>query len=35
MNKSKRKSDFISTILEKYRFYMEELLKEDAEKKAE
>ena len=34
MNKSKRKSDFISTILEKYRFYMEELLKEDAEKKA-
>ena len=33
-NKSKRKSDFISTILEKYRIYMEELVKENAEKKA-
>lgn len=34
MNKSKRKSDFISTILEKYKFYMEQLLEEDVEKKA-
>lgn len=33
-NKSKRKSDFISTILEKYKLYMEELIKEHEEKKA-